>query len=934
MAIYKEDIVDINLETGNIHRSFLAHSIGYLDQKADHFGVRVFRGKDPVDLTGVSVQGIFMPPQGSPIAITSGNSVSGNVAYVVLPQACYNYNGQFCLAIKLVDSNNSITGTVRIVDGMVDNTHASGTVAPTSAVPTYQEILSTYDAMVAATAAANGCIAATYSSSATYKVGDYCIHDGGLYSCITAITTAEVWTSGHWTAAKIGPDVSDLKSAFNYDIEQEFSKEITFVPTSGGSFGIISGGVKYSDGQDNTATNRVRTKYFNIEPGKTYRFDLTDSTYKIINMWTYNAALHATGISHDTDWSESQRYIFTAGTGANCCRVTFGYASDDSHTMTDADKTAILAAVHLYEQTDNVELVGRRTTIIENATYTPIGYYIDSTGCIKWTDGTVVSSTTYSHTDYIDVSAWDKIRYSRAKAIGASPNQGIAFYDGTRTYISGIPNKPNQEANGYEYNICDVPAGAVYAMFSVLVDEETYGKFEIYGVTPLKTKLDGIEESVTKYRHAYDFNYWSQGTITPASGETADSSAICRSGVFIRFLNAINGNVIFHVKSGFQIRFYEYTSNNTSTYTLYYSSFTQGTGTFIKQIDPEKYYRITIRYEGGTPDLPKADIPEDAVWWEYDTKYKKRDYNPTATSTATKPWSTFEVKINIGWPDESLTTTGNAESGTEHTTTCALVLPYTYDPAKKPTPLIMFAHGHSCGVSKTTWYANNSNFLAMIQAFREAGYAIFDVDNTRGKASGFGDWGCLPLMESYIKAWQYVKENYNVTDKLWLVSDSMGTAASLQMLKWYADDIVCAVQTAPRPLTGAERYPTASDSHKKEILVAFGLEPDSILDDSSYVIPESSVFDGKFDGFRNYSKIVTIGETPMILKQFPPLKVMVGKSDTDFLTEVREYYTALKNTGNYVDYREVTGADHAVMSFLSQGSLKQECIDFLNRFRN
>lgn len=215
MAIYKEDIVDINLETGNIHRSFLAHSIGYLDQKADHFGVRVFRGKDPVDLTGVSVQGIFMPPQGSPIAITSGNSVSGNVAYVVLPQACYNYNGQFCLAIKLVDSNNSITGTVRIVDGMVDNTHASGTVAPTSAVPTYQEILSTYDAMVAATAAANGCIAATYSSSATYKVGDYCIHDGGLYSCITAITTAEVWTSGHWTAAKIGPDVSDLKSVLN-----------------------------------------------------------------------------------------------------------------------------------------------------------------------------------------------------------------------------------------------------------------------------------------------------------------------------------------------------------------------------------------------------------------------------------------------------------------------------------------------------------------------------------------------------------------------------------------------------------------------------------------------------------------------------------------------------------------------------------------------
>lgn len=150
MAVYKRDLIDVNLETGNIYRSWLKHSIGYMDQKADHFGVRVYRNGEPVNLTGISIQGVFMPPQGSPIAITSGNIVSGNVAEVVLPQACYNYDGQFSLAIKLVDSSNSVTGTVRIVDGMVDNTHASGTVAPTSAVPTYQEVLSTYEQAIAA----------------------------------------------------------------------------------------------------------------------------------------------------------------------------------------------------------------------------------------------------------------------------------------------------------------------------------------------------------------------------------------------------------------------------------------------------------------------------------------------------------------------------------------------------------------------------------------------------------------------------------------------------------------------------------------------------------------------------------------------------------------------------------------------------------------
>ena len=150
MAVYKRDMVDINLETGNIHRSFLKHSIGYKDQQADHFGIRAYRNGEPVNLTGVSIQGIFMPPQGSPIAITSGNIVNYNEAEVVLPQACYNYDGQFTLAIKLVDPSNAVTGTMRIVDGMVDNTHASGTVAPTAAVPGYEEVLATYEQAIAA----------------------------------------------------------------------------------------------------------------------------------------------------------------------------------------------------------------------------------------------------------------------------------------------------------------------------------------------------------------------------------------------------------------------------------------------------------------------------------------------------------------------------------------------------------------------------------------------------------------------------------------------------------------------------------------------------------------------------------------------------------------------------------------------------------------
>lgn len=142
MAFYKQDIVDVNLETGVIHRSFLNHTIGHKDDDADRFGIRAFRNGDPVDLSGAQCQAVFMAPDGTNIALTSYGTVSGNEAYVTLPQACYNVEGQFCLAIKLV--GGGVTATVRIIDGVVDRTGTTGAVAPTEAVPTYQEILAVY----------------------------------------------------------------------------------------------------------------------------------------------------------------------------------------------------------------------------------------------------------------------------------------------------------------------------------------------------------------------------------------------------------------------------------------------------------------------------------------------------------------------------------------------------------------------------------------------------------------------------------------------------------------------------------------------------------------------------------------------------------------------------------------------------------------------
>lgn len=151
MSVYREDLVDIELESGTIHRSFLNHSIGKGDNLGNRFGVRLYRNGEPVNLGTASCIGLFMAPDGTNIALSS-QYAGGNIAYVTLPQACYSVEGQFTLAIKVIQ--DGITETMRIVDGVVDNTGVDSPVAPVGTVPTYQEILAVYDQMLEAKAGA------------------------------------------------------------------------------------------------------------------------------------------------------------------------------------------------------------------------------------------------------------------------------------------------------------------------------------------------------------------------------------------------------------------------------------------------------------------------------------------------------------------------------------------------------------------------------------------------------------------------------------------------------------------------------------------------------------------------------------------------------------------------------------------------------------
>ena len=221
MANYREDIINIDLENGNLHRSFLQRSIGMGDEKANRFGVRVFRDKVPVSLSG-SCKGYFIRSDGETVTINDG-VISGNVAYVILPSGCYAVEGCFTLAIKVTTSGETIT--MRIVDGMVTRTATTVVADPGQVVLDIETLLQAIEDAV----------------------------------------------------ATIPQDYSGMKQtlAAEDDLNGEVSSKIVFE----------LGGVSTDDGSETTRSDCVRTQYIPIGEGDTIQCIRVDNDDKASGWW-------------------------------------------------------------------------------------------------------------------------------------------------------------------------------------------------------------------------------------------------------------------------------------------------------------------------------------------------------------------------------------------------------------------------------------------------------------------------------------------------------------------------------------------------------------------------------------------------------------------------------------------------------------------------
>ena len=127
----------------------------------------------------------------------------------------------------------------------------------------------------------------------------------------------------------------------------------------------------------------------------------------------------------------------------------------------------------------------------------PLPFKIEGSGYIS-SAGKVGSSPNFEHTDYVDISNYKTITYTKG-GLTSSSAQYTAIYDANKTKTRTIRWASNQSAVGYleQLDTIEVQSGEVYARFTTYTDTDAYGEFHAYiNATPLSKKFESIDNSL------------------------------------------------------------------------------------------------------------------------------------------------------------------------------------------------------------------------------------------------------------------------------------------------------------------------------------------------------------------------------------------------------------------------------------------------------
>lgn len=115
---YRRDVAKIDLNKPLMH-SHAGEVLVTGDKNGYRFGAEAYRAGESVDLSGCTVEGVFIAPNGETFIIPG--MAEGNLAYVDLTAECCVMEGAFSLALKI--TTDTVVNTLRMIDGSIRLAH-------------------------------------------------------------------------------------------------------------------------------------------------------------------------------------------------------------------------------------------------------------------------------------------------------------------------------------------------------------------------------------------------------------------------------------------------------------------------------------------------------------------------------------------------------------------------------------------------------------------------------------------------------------------------------------------------------------------------------------------------------------------------------------------------------------------------------------------
>jgi predicted esterase len=275
----------------------------------------------------------------------------------------------------------------------------------------------------------------------------------------------------------------------------------------------------------------------------------------------------------------------------------------------------------------------------------------------------------------------------------------------------------------------------------------------------------------------------------------------------------------------------------------------------------------------------------------------------------------FTIPVNIRFPNIPSQEFRLEDSDSVYADEAILKLPVTYSKTGRPTRLVYMAHGAGGGVTADSWFLNNYSLADSLLA---NGYAVFDVNGGPFVENMGGSW----VVQSAFKAYEYIRQNYNVYDKIFVGGFSMGGCSSTNFVYKHSNIVLAHIMYSPvlDLYTQAWLNPWFSTT-KQSIAIAFDFnDPSGEIWEPEKVIGWNPLFINTFCNEKDTFKIYPV-----------PVKIWHGVDDPVTKYEISEKFQKyIQNADGYCELRAIASSDHG----LSCGNafMNKELLLFFKRF--